>query len=324
MRTSGKVEEILMHDRKLPAQPDLRQYRKQAKELVKAANSTEALARIRRHLPRWQQSSGPDPPSFKLADAQLVIAREHGFVTWPQFAKHVEAAHAEKSSAAQHTDAVAKPSLWSIAVAGAELDAELGLVVQPRGLVVMAHASGSSRYRPAFRHVARAFNQAHWATLSVDLMTDDEELNNDGIESDFRLLGNRLMAVTDWIARQPLFGTLPLGYWAAGMGAAAMVFAAGERAAVVGALVSSGGRPDLAGSSFWRSLAPTLLIAGGADSVGVGFNRFSASIFPPHNTCSFKIVAGATQRLDTPEAQGQAIALACDWFHQYLLPRKEG
>ncbi len=313
-----------MHDRTLPPRPDLAQYRKQAKQLLKAfaAGDADVLTRIRRHHPRWRESSDPDPPLFKLADAQLVIAREHGVESWPKFVGHIEAVNAQQSAAANNAETTAKPALLRIAVAGAELDAELGLAAQARGLVLLVHASGSSRYRPASRFVASAFNQAAFTTVSVDLLTDDEELNNGELEHDFHMLGTRLLAVTDWIAQQPLLSALPLGYWAAGIGAAAMVFAAGERAAVVRAVVSSGGRPDLAGSSLWKLKAPTLLIAGGADRVGLGFNKLSASIFAPYQTYSLQVIAGATQRFETPEARDEATALACDWFHHYLSPQE--
>lgn len=314
-----------MHDRTLPPHPDLVQYRKQAKQLLKAfaAKDTDVIARIHRHHPRWQEASDsdPDPPRFKLSDAQLVIAREHGFESWPKFVGHVETLNAAPAIA---NNADAKPVLLRIEVANAELDAEQGLVAKPQALVLLAHASGSSRYRPASRHVASEFNKAGFSTLSVDLLTDEEELNNGELEHDFRLLGTRLIAVTDWIAQQPQLRGLPLGYWAAGIGAAAMVFAAGERVSAVAAMVSSGGRPDLAGSSLWKVKAPTLLIAGGADSVGTGFNRLSASLFSPQQTCSFKVIAGANQYFETPQAREQAIALACNWFHDYFVPHKEG
>jgi putative phosphoribosyl transferase len=310
-----------MPNRALPVRPDIRQYRKQAKELVKAASHAETLARIRRHHPRWNSIAGPDPPSFKLTDAQLVIAREHGFESWPRFVAHINELNAQQPPPTQR-GIDKSPQLLSIALSSVVLDAELGRGSHARGLIVLAHASGSSRYRPAFRRVALAFNAAGWNTLSLDLLTDDEELYDGALADDFRLLGGRLAAVTDWIAQEPQLDALPLGYWAAGIGAAAMIFAAGERASVVRALVSSGGRPDLAGSSFWKVQAPVLLIAGGADSVGLGFNRLSDTIFPPHSVHSFRIVPGANQHFDTPETQSQAIALACDWFHQYL-PRKE-
>lgn len=310
-------------DRSLPDCPDIRQYRKQAKELVKSSSQAEALARIRHHHPRWNQFSEPDRLRFKLTDAQLVIAREHGFDSWPGFVAHINALNA-RSQAPPRPGSKKSPELLSITLSSVVLDAELGWAVSSaRGLIVLAHSSGSSRYRPAFRQVALAFNEAGWNSLSLDLLTDDEELYDSALLDDFRLLGGRLVAVTDWIAQQTQLSALPLGYWAAGIGAAATIFASGERASVVRALVSSGGRPDLAGSSFWKVKAPVLLIAGGADSVGLGFNRLSDSLFPPQSVHSFKIVSGAGPHFDTPETQSQAIALACDWFHQYL-PHKEG
>ena len=309
-------------DRSLPDCPDIRQYRKQAKELVKSSSQAEALARIRHHHPRGNQFSGPEPPRFKLADAQLVIAREHGFESWPRFVARINALNTQQQVSLER-GIDKSPELLNIALPGVVLDAELGRASHAQGLIVLAHASGSSRYRPAFRQVALAFNEAGWNSLSLDLLTDDEELYDSALVDDFRLLGGRLAAVTDWIAQQPQLGALPLGYWAAGIGAAATIFAAGERASVVRSLVSSGGRPDLAGSSFWKVKAPVLLIAGGADSVGLGFNRLSDSLFPPQSVHSFKIVSGAGPHFDTPATQSQAIALACDWFHHYL-PHQEG
>ncbi|HTQ98684.1 MAG TPA: hypothetical protein VMH83_01790 [Candidatus Acidoferrum sp.] len=311
-----------MHDRTLPLRPDLGQYRKQAKQLVKTAGSAEAQARIRRHHPRWSALSDPDPPPFKLADAQLVIAREHGFESWPKFAAHIEALAAGLQPVPAIAEAAPKPALLRIVLQQVELDAEAFGVAQARGLVLLAHASGSARYRPDTRQYAAGFNRAGFSTLSVDLLTDDEEVANGKLEFEIALLAARLIAVVDWMQAQPPFAALPVGCWACGAGAAAALHVAAERPRVVRAIVSNGGRADLAGSSLWKVQAPALLIVGGADSVGLGFNRLALSIFPKQVASAFKVIAGADPRFTTPAAREQATALACDWFQQHLLPRE--
>ena len=150
----------------------------------------------------------------------------------------------------------------------AELDADLTIPVRPRGIVVFAHGSGSSRHSPRNRKVARALQHAGYATLLMDLLTADEEhLDQQTLEFRFDVpaLATRLTAAVDWLAGQPDTAALPVVLFGASTGAAAALITAADRADRVRLVISRGGRPDLAGSSLSRVRTPTLLIVGAND-----------------------------------------------------------
>src|SRR5262245_25740796 len=148
------------------------------------------------------------------------------------------------------------------------LDGDLTVPPGGRGVVLFAHGSGSSRHSPRNRFVARVLQEGGFATLLMDLLTPDEEaidLRTGHLRFDVGLLATRLIAAIDWLREQPATRDLPIGLFGASTGAGAALVAAAERPREVGAIVSRGGRPDLAGAALGRVLAPTLLIAGGND-----------------------------------------------------------
>jgi putative phosphoribosyl transferase len=167
--------------------------------------------------------------------------------------------------------------LVRIAAGRVLLEGNLSLPEGACGIVLFAHGSGGSRFSPRNRHVAELLNREKLATLLVDLLTPEEEAAVDMRTAELRfnisLLAERLVGVTDWLARQSGTGPLRIGYFGASTGAAAALVAAAERPRIVRAVVSRGGRPDLAGLALARVEAPTLLIVGGNDTLVIELNR---------------------------------------------------
>jgi putative phosphoribosyl transferase len=305
-----------MPGRVLPARPQLDQYKKQAKDLVKACTASvpEALERIRLHHPRFRGLADRDVhrDSFKLADAQLVIAREHAFETWPRFSSHVDSLTPRSLN---HRIAFDKIEL-SASVTGREGAA---------GVVLFAHASGSGRFHPANRYIAHELQRASLCTIQADLLTEDEELAESEageLRFDLRLLGKRIAAVRDWIGRQPHLRSLPVGYMGSETGAAAALFAASERPSLVQAIVSGGGRPDLAGPPIWpwtwNVHAPVLFIVGGKDTVALGFTTPFVTPLPSIADRTLAVVDGARHLFGEHAALTKTASLARNWFRGYL------
>ena len=199
------------------------------------------------------------------------------------------------------------------------LEGNLGVPEGARGVVLFAHGSGSSRHSPRNRYVAATLREAGLATLLVDLLTSEEEeldLRTRQLRFDIGLLAERLVGATDWIAQNPDTRNLPVGYFGASTGAGAALAAAAERPEEVGAVVSRGGRPDLAGDSLSRVQAPTLLIVGGNDIPVIGMNR--EAMEQMHVEKELEIVPGATHLFEEPGALEEVARLAADWFVHYL------
>jgi len=188
---------------------------------------------------------------------------------------------------------------------------------RPTGIVIFAHGSGSSRHSPRNRYVAEVLNAAGLATLLFDLLTPAEERNRANV-FDIGLLAGRLVDVTRWVAHQPDTASLPVGYFGASTGAGAALVAAADPRAEVGAVVSRGGRPDLAGRSLAKVVAPTLLIVGGRDDVVLDLNRRAQAAIP--GTCELSVVPGATHLFEEPGTLERVASLACDWFIGHLSP----
>ena len=206
-----------------------------------------------------------------------------------------------------------------IPAGGVMLDGELTVPAHPCGIVLFAHGSGSSRKSPRNRYVARMLNDGRIATLLFDLLTAGEELLDEQtrhLRFDIDLLAHRLVAATDWAAHSPSTRELPIGYFGASTGAAAALVAAAERSEQVAAVVSRGGRPDLAGSALARVRAPTLLIVGGWDEPVVEMNR--EALAQLHAPKRLEIVPGATHLFEEPGALEAVARLARGWFEQHL------
>ena len=205
-------------------------------------------------------------------------------------------------------------------VADARLDGDLVVPARARGVVLFAHGSGSSRHSPRNRAVAAALQEAGMATLLIDLLTADEEridASTGHLRFDIGLLAARLAGVLDWLAAREDTGGLATGLFGASTGGGAALVAAADRPARVRAVVSRGGRPDLAGRALARVLAPTLLIVGGHDVPVIGMNRDAmAQMTAP---VRLEIVPGASHLFEEPGALDRVAALACEWFVRYLV-----
>jgi dienelactone hydrolase len=195
------------------------------------------------------------------------------------------------------------------------------LVVPPaaRGIVVFAHGSGSGRFSPRNRAVAGVLVRAGLATLLMDLLTPEEEavdLRTRQLRFDIGLLARRVIASIGWLAADASARGLPVGCFGASTGAAAALNAAAERPERVGAVVSRGGRPDLAGEALLRVQAPTLLIVGGNDHDVLRLNVEALAALG--GEARLEVVPGATHLFEEPGALERVTVLARDWFLQHL------
>ena len=220
---------------------------------------------------------------------------------------------------ARQERAAVEPHALRIPAGAALLDADLSLPAAASGLVLFAHGSGSSRFSPRNRHVARLLNEAGLATVLADLLTRDEEALDERthrLRFDIALLAGRLVAATDWLRGAAQTGHLPLGCFGASTGAAAALIAAAERRDAIRAVVSRGGRPDLAGTALAQVRAPTLLVVGGNDGAVIELNRQALA----QMGCEKKllIVPGATHLFEEPGALDSVAALAREWFLRHL------
>jgi pimeloyl-ACP methyl ester carboxylesterase len=195
-----------------------------------------------------------------------------------------------------------------------------------RGVVVFAHGSGSGRLSPRNRAVADVLVDAGFGTLLLDLLTAEEEAEDvvtGRLRFDIRLLADRVIAAIDWLDSEAIVGDLPprlrglpLGTFGASTGAAAALIAAAERRHRVGAVVSRGGRPDLAGDALPRVTAPTLLIVGGRDTDVLGLNRGAQAALGGESR--LEVVPDAGHLFEEPGALERVAALARQWFEQHL------
>ncbi|MDR3590025.1 MAG: dienelactone hydrolase family protein [Negativicutes bacterium] len=197
----------------------------------------------------------------------------------------------------------------------ATLEGALTLPADSAGLVLFAHGSGSSRHSPRNNYVAQVLNQKKMATLLMDLLTPDEERNYE-TRFDITLLTRRLLTATEWMQRYPLTRSLPTGYFGASTGAAAALQAAAAMGNSIQAVVSRGGRPDLAGTDLALVQAPVLLIVGGHDFGVIDLNQ--AALAQLKNVKELAVVPGATHLFPEPGTLENAARLAAEWFEKYL------
>lgn len=197
------------------------------------------------------------------------------------------------------------------------LDATLGLPEGATGLVLFAHGSGSSRLSPRNRQVSTALNAGGIATVLFDLLTEAESRDRRNV-FDIPLLAQRLVLATRHVCRLPELSGLPVGFFGASTGAAAALEAAADLGAAISAVVSRGGRPDLAMEALPRVIAPTLLIVGGEDHEVLMLNRRAYAALACEKR--LEIVAGATHLFEEPGTLEEVIALARDWFGAHRAP----
>jgi putative phosphoribosyl transferase len=211
-----------------------------------------------------------------------------------------------------------------VGAGGVILEGGLAVPDGARGVVLFAHGSGSSRHSPRNRFVAEALREGALATLLLDLLTPEEEAadaRTRQLRFDIALLAERLVGAIDWLGQQTAVRGLPVGLFGASTGGGAALVGAAERPDAVGAVVSRGGRPDLAGDALPMVRAPSLLIVGGDDEAVLGLNRRAMARMSAHVT--LEIVPGATHLFEEPGALEQVARLARGWFVRYLVPAIE-
>jgi putative phosphoribosyl transferase len=221
----------------------------------------------------------------------------------------------------KHTnyDASTQPTEVIVLAGSVSLEGTLKLPRGARGIVVFAHGSGSSRLSPRNSSVAESLNAANLGTLLFDLLTPSEQRSDEAtghLRFDVGLLAARLIGAVDWLAGFEPARDLAIGLFGASTGAAAALVAAAERPEVVRAVVSRGGRPDLADEALSAVQAPTLLIVGGRDAAVIALNRQASRLLnAPHQ---LKIVAGASHLFEEPGTLDEVCRLARDWFEEHL------
>lgn len=198
------------------------------------------------------------------------------------------------------------------------------LVIPKHALAVIlfAHGSGSGRLSSRNRYVADVLNRHHLATLLIDLLTSDEEQEDSetgALRFNIPFLAYRFLEATDWLSQNPRTRDLPLGYFGASTGAAAALLAASECRDLVRAIVSRGGRPDLAGSALPKVKAPILLIVGGRDTEVLALNESALALLGSREK-SLEVVSGATHLFEEPGTLEEAARLAARWFSTYCIP----
>jgi putative phosphoribosyl transferase len=217
-----------------------------------------------------------------------------------------------------------KMSQVVVPVADRKLHGDLGLPASAQGIVLFAHGSGSSRHSPRNQYVARALERHRLATLLIDLLTEDEEAidaRTAHLRFDIDMLATRLVGIVDWLRRGAETAALPIGLFGASTGGGAALVAAAARPREIAAVVSRGGRPDLAGPALARVTAPTLLIVGGLDTVVIQMNRDAMARM--HGDVVLEIVPGATHLFEEPGALERVAELASGWFSRHLQGRRE-
>lgn len=200
-----------------------------------------------------------------------------------------------------------------------QITGDISLPSKAIALIIFAHGSGSSRFSPRNQYVAKQLNQAGFATLLLDLLTPTED-REDEITRKWRfnisLLAERLAAATDWILQQPFYEKLKIAYFGASTGAAAALIAAALKNPNIYAVVSRGGRPDLAGEYLLKVTAPTLLIVGGNDDGVIDLNKYAQNKLQTES--KLEIIPGATHLFEEPGTLEQVAKLAINWFEDHL------
>lgn len=297
-----------MAAKRLPDRPDLEQYKRQAKDLRKAlaAGDPAALERLGQSHPR-----ALPPGAAKLADAQLIVAREHGFASWPAFAQHVCALR----------EAPGDP-LLIVACDHGPLTVELAGIEGARALVLFVVAGNVGRDHPSIRQIADHLHRAGFATALADLLTEEEAIEDavgEELRFDVALLSARAELILDRLRNIRVLSGLPLALFCAGSGGAVGVGLAARRPEAVSALVSVAGRPDLAGSALARVRVPTLFVVGGEDAVAHGFTRTMIEIFPRDVPSRLEVVRGVGLRFEEGPAAARAAELAIAWLGDHLV-----
>ena len=293
-------------------------------QIARAHGATRVVLAVPVAPPDWTERIGPD------ADDLVALHTPHPFWAIGQFYRDFSqtsddevvaclarshAGVAVDSPSAMTDDPPSRDHDVEMRAGPVVLSGHLSIPEGAAGIVVFAHGSGSSRHSPRNRHVAAALNRAGLGTLLFDLLTADEEHDRSHV-FDVEMLARRLVDVTRWLHDQPGIGDFPVGYFGASTGAAAALWAAAEPDSRIAAVVSRGGRPDLAASRLHLVAAPTLLIVGGEDHAVLQLNRTAAAQMRCEHRLA--VVAGATHLFAEPGALDAAADLASDWFVEHL------
>jgi dienelactone hydrolase len=201
------------------------------------------------------------------------------------------------------------------------LPGDLGMPSDPHGIVLFAHGSGSSRHSSRNQFVARTLERRDLATLLIDLLTPEEEVVDDRTAEyrfDIPMLAGRLVTIVDWLRGHKETASLPIGLFGASTGGGAALIAAAGRPREIAAVVSRGGRPDLAGEALGKVLTPTLLIVGGLDTPVIQMNRDAMKQM--RGDVKLEIVPGATHLFEEPGTLERVAELAGNWFARHLEP----
>ena len=313
-----------MPDRVVPPNPNLEQYKKQAKEFLKASTDAvpEALARIRSHHPRLQHAPDleAEHTALKLSDAQVVIAREHGFDSWPKFAARIRSIELAHAAASSGLVAPVRRFAETISIGEIELAAEISVPGNSKRLVLCVHAADNG-HDARIQAVARDLHRAGISTVVAELLTEEETVDDEVADKnrlDLPLLSGRVTAMKRWIAGQPGLSGLALGYLGTDTGASAALWAASRPPDLPKAVVSLGGRPDLAGPRLGYLQVPTLFITGSKSTFLLDMTRFAFSILPRQTTADLEVIAGASHGLQEADAFRHGAELARAWFERFL------
>jgi putative phosphoribosyl transferase len=295
-----------MAAKRLPDRPHPEHYRRQAKDLRSALAAAEpaAVARLSQFHPRAVAAG-----DARLADAQLVLAREHGFASWPLLMAALREAAGNGSPGLPACEA-GPLAVDTIVPEGA------------RGIVLFLLAGRVGPRHAGARQVAERLRRDGYGTVMPSLLTEAEVIADaisDELAFDVPLLARRAEIVLDWIGEQPSLARLPLALLCAGTGTAAGIALAAGHAGRIGALVSCGGRPDLAGAAAARLRAPSLFVVGGDDAVALGFTRLLLEIVPRDVPSRLSIADGVGLRFDEGPAAARAAELAIAWLDEQLV-----
>jgi dienelactone hydrolase len=211
----------------------------------------------------------------------------------------------------------------TVPVDGQSLSGDLTMPLNPQGIVLFAHGSGSSRHSSRNRYVARMLEHSGLATLLIDLLTPEEEVIDDQTAEyrfDIPMLAGRLVTIVDWLRQRKDAASLSIGLFGASTGGGAALIAAAQRPQQVAAVVSRGGRPDLAGEVLPKVKTPTMLIVGGFDTPVIQMNRDAMKQM--RGEVRLEIVPGATHLFEEPGTLEKVAHLAGDWFTSHLHPAK--
>ena len=290
-------------------------------QIARAHGAARVVLAVPVAPPGWQERIGAE------ADELVCLDTPRGFFAIGQFYAEFPQVSDEEVIACLERAATPQPSAQASTARAAdpparseEVEPRAGVVrlagylavpENARGIVVFVHGSGSSRHSPRNRYVAGVLNDAGLGTLLFDLLTPEEELDRANV-FDIGLLARRLVEVTGWLRAQPRAAGAAVGYFGASTGAAAALRAAAEPGAGIAAVVSRGGRPDLARPRLAAVTAPTLLIVGGHDEVVLDLNRRAQAELRCENDLA--VVPGATHLFEEPGTLEAAAALARDWF----------